>query len=304
MNLKQFRYVLVLADQKSFSKAAEELNISQPSLSQYVKKIESELGVTLFDRSGSSLRLTDAGKAYIEAGRAILDIEQRMRGRFNDISECRTGSIAIGVSPHRSICLLPPAIAQFRRKYPGIQIIADERVSAELLDRAEHGEYDLCITTLPVDENVFKYENLRKDKCILAVPAGSALDKKLKKGSKPSKGADYPVIDIKMINGSDFIVLSENQIMQKILEEVCSEHKISLNKIVVCKSLEAELALVREGIGPAFLPSGMIRDDRSGKISCYSFVQEIPMREIVVIYRKEFEVTRAVREFIEILKKI
>ncbi len=315
MNLKQFRYVLVLADQKSFSKAAEELNISQPSLSQYVRKIENELGVTLFDRSGSSVRLTDAGKAYIEAGRAILDIEQRMQGRFTDIRECRSGSVVIGISPHRSIHLLPPAVAAFRKKYPGIRVIADERVGAELLDRAEHGEYDLCITTLPVDENIFKYEYLRKDECILAVPAGSQLDKKLKKNcaadtvkkgkkTKDGRNTPYPMIDIRLIDKSDFIVLSENQVMQRILEDVCSEYDIVLNKTVICKSLGAELALVREGVGPAFIPSGMIRDDMSGRISCYSFVQDIPMREIVVIYRKEFQITKAVREFIDILKKV
>ena len=307
MNLKQFNYVLVLADQKSFSRAAEELRISQPSLSQYVRKIEDELGVKLFDRSGSSLRLTDAGKAYIEAGRAILDIEQRMMGRFDDLNECRSGSIVIGVSPHRSICILPQAIAEFRKKYPGMQIVVDERVGIELLDRAEHGEYDLCITTLPVDNSIFEYEPMRRDECILAVPAGSELDRRLGKcckvGTETVADRLYPIIDVSDINGCDFIVLSENQIMQRILEDICKEYKIGINKIVVCKSLESELALVREGIGPALLPSGMLREDRD-RISCYSFVQDIPMREIVVIYRKEYEITKAVRDFIEILKNI
>ena len=111
------------------------------------------------------------------------------------------------------------------------------------------------------------------------------------------------MIDIQQINGSDFIVLSENQIMQRILDDICRDHKIELNKIVVCRSLEAELAMVQEGVGPAFLSSGMLRTNPEG-ISCYSFVQDIPMRDIVVIYRKEFEPTEAVRAFIEILKKV
>ena len=302
MNLKQFRYVTVLADLGSFSRAAEELNISQPSLSQYVRKIENELGVSLFDRSGSSLRLTDAGRVYLEAGRDILDIERRMKNEFSDISSCRTGTITIGISPHRSICLLPPVIREFRKKYPGIQVIIDERVGQELPDRAERGEYDLCVTTLPVDETLFEYVSVRKDYCILAVPAGSETDGKLKKNITGEKNG-YKAVDFKLLNGSDFVMLSESQLMQKILDNACSKYDISLNRIVECRSLEAELALVKEGVGPALLPSGMLRENIPG-ICCYSFIQDLPVREIVAVWRKGYKQSAAVKDFLNIMKKI
>ena len=86
MNLKQFRYVLTLADEGSFSRAAETLNIKQPSLSQYIKKIEKEVGMELFDRSGGDVRLTDAGRAYIDIGRKMLDLEHQLEGRFSDLA--------------------------------------------------------------------------------------------------------------------------------------------------------------------------------------------------------------------------
>ena len=82
MNARQFRYILVLAAEGSFSKAAKVLNISQPSLSQYVKKIEKQCGLSLFERTNNEVRLTDAGRVYIEAGRKILDIEHQMEGQF------------------------------------------------------------------------------------------------------------------------------------------------------------------------------------------------------------------------------
>ncbi|MCR5683874.1 MAG: LysR family transcriptional regulator [Lachnospiraceae bacterium] len=300
MNLKQFRYVLMLADQGSFSKAAEELNISQPSLSQYVRKIENDLGVSLFDRSGSTLRLTDAGKAYLEAGRGILEIERRMKNEFADLNDCRTGTIVIGVSPHRSICILPPAVAGFKRLYPGVKLVIDERVGQELLEKAEKGEYDLCITTLPVDEQIFEYELVRRDDCVLMVPAGSALDKKLSGIAKAGSGL-YPCVDFAQLNGCDFIMLSENQVMQKLLDDVCRKTGVTLNPAVVCRSLEAEFALVREGVGPALLPSYMLKSDCSS-ISCYGLKQDIPAREIVVCRRRNYTPTKAVRDFIEIFK--
>lgn len=302
MNLKQLKYVIVLAEQGSFSKAADELNISQPSLSQYVRKIEQELNIELFDRSGSVIRLTDAGKAYIEAGQKIIDIEHQLMGKFSDINNNRFGSIVIGVSPHRSVCLLPPAIAAFRKKYPGIQVNIDERVGQELLDKAERGEYDICITTTPVDTHVFECEHLLVDECILAVPEGSELELRLSATAKKMAGHKYPAVDVKEIDNADFITLAEPQLMQRILYDICAEYGISIKKNAVCTSLSATLALVQEGIGAALLPTSIVKHGNS-RIKCFSIRQDIPHRDIVVIYRKGQRLSSASKDMIEILKK-
>jgi DNA-binding transcriptional LysR family regulator len=155
MNLKQFRYVLTLADEGSFSRAAEALNIRQPSLSQYIKKVEREVGMELFDRSGGDVRLTDAGRAYIDIGRKMLDLEHQLEGRFSDLSSFKSGTISIGISAHRSVALMPPIVAAFKSLYPGITLRIVERYRADLMDAAEHGEFDLVITTLPVNTDLF-----------------------------------------------------------------------------------------------------------------------------------------------------
>ena len=95
MNTKQFQYVLTLAREGSFSKAADTLNITQPSLSQYIKKIEREVGITFFDRTNGDVRITDAGRVYIEAGRKILDIEHQMDIRFSELIEYCSGSLKV-----------------------------------------------------------------------------------------------------------------------------------------------------------------------------------------------------------------
>ena len=96
MNTRQLRYVQVLAKTGSFSRAAEELNITQPSLSQYIKKIEREIGLPLFDRTESFVRLTDAGRVYIDAGRKILDLEHRMETQIADLQAWESGSVIVG----------------------------------------------------------------------------------------------------------------------------------------------------------------------------------------------------------------
>lgn len=300
MNLKQFRYVLVLSNEGSFSKAAAELNISQPSLSQYVRKIEEELDIELFDRSGNSVRLTDAGRAYIEAGRKILDIEHQLQGVFTDIRDSRTGSITIGVSPYRAARIMPKAVQQFKKIYPGIEIIIDEQVGRELRDRAERGEYDLCITTLPLNDKIFSYREIMKEECIIAVPCSSPLDGELKRCAVVKKDRMYPSVSLKMIDGRDFVTVNENQLMQKLLEEACEQYGISVNPIVRCVSLESEYSMVCAGVGAAFLPSGLIMEGES-RASFYSVLEEIPSREIVVIKRRDCSLTKAAEAFMNIL---
>ncbi len=150
MNTKQLRYVLTLAHEGSFSRAAEALNISQPSLSQYIKKIEAETGALLFDRTGGDVRVTDAGRVYLETGRRILDLEQQMERKLEDLSEYRAGSVVVGVSPHRCVHLMPEIVRRFRAAWPGMCMVIEERAGGRLLEDAEHGAFDLCVATLPV----------------------------------------------------------------------------------------------------------------------------------------------------------
>lgn len=98
MNTKQFKYVIALADEGSFSKAADMLNISQPSLSQFIKKIEWGVGLPLFDRTNGAVRLTDAGRVYVETARKVLDLEHQMETSLTDLAAYRTGSLIIGAA--------------------------------------------------------------------------------------------------------------------------------------------------------------------------------------------------------------
>lgn len=113
-NFKQFQYVLTLAHEGSFSRAADTLNITQPSLSQYIKKIEREIGAELFDCMNGDVRLTDAGRAYIEIGRKMLDLEHQMEEKLSDIASYRSGTISIGISAHRLVALMPSVVKKFK----------------------------------------------------------------------------------------------------------------------------------------------------------------------------------------------
>lgn len=297
MNLKQFRYVLVLSQEGSFSAAAEALNISQPSLSQYVKKIENEIGMSLFDRTGGNVRLTDAGHAYIEAGRKILDIEHRMQGILDDLRENKTGTIRIGTSPFRSASAMPQIVKAFKEKYPGVCIEIYENDTASLMEGLARGEYDLCLTMLPVDENAFSYEKIYDEEIVLASPSTyPALDAV----NIPER--KYPAVDFTKIDGQKFVLLTEGQFMQRIFNSLCMDRGLNVHAGVVVKNLETQIAMVRAGVGMACVSSEARSLDYDGSIRFYSFVQDLPQRKVVAVWRREVALTNTQKDLVETIK--
>lgn len=299
MNLKQFQYVLTLAHSGTFAKAAENLNISQPSLSQYVKKIETQLGVELFDRTGSAVRLTDAGHIYIESGRKILDLERQMIGQFNDLKEYKTGSVIVGTSPYRSASMMPTVAKQFRKQYPGVHLVIEEMTSQELIEATEHGQFDLCLTMLPVNERLFQYEKITEEELILAVPKSYP---EFPTASVPNR--KYPSIDAKLLNNHHFVMITEGQFMQQALYNLASDHSLSLQKAAVVKSLEAQIAMVRAGVGIALLPCGIESFCSLDEVTFYSIKQDLPKREVVVMYKQGQPLTQVTSALVNIMKEI
>ena len=298
MNTKQLRYVLALAHEGSFARAAETLGISQPSLSQYIKKIELQLGIELFDRAGGSVRLTDAGREYVSAGRQILELERRMHSRFTDLSQHKTGSLVVGTSPYRSAAMMPAVAKAFQQRYSGMHLVVEEMTSAELLEEAERGQFDLCLTMLPVDERIFAYQLITSEELILAVPASFPLLPAPEKG-----GSRYPAVDVRVLDGQRLVMLTETQYMQRVLADICADYGIMPEKAAVVKSLEAQIAMVRAGVGMALVSSGIECFCGRDEVRFYSFTQSLPRREVAAVWRKDRPLSAVASELVEIMRQ-
>ena len=299
MNTKKIQYVLTLANSGSFAQAASVLGISQPSLSQYIKKIEQELGTELFDRTGGMVRLTDAGRIYIETGRKILELEHQMAGSFSDLSEHKSGSIVVGTSPYRSAAMMPIIARRFQEQYPGMHVVVEEMTSQELSEATERGQFDLCITMKPIDERLFCFERIAEEELILAVPKSF---RDLAAERIPER--KYPAIDASEIDRESFVMITEGQWMQQALNHLALDYHLSLKRTAVVKSLEAQIAMVRAGVGMALLPSGIERFCSPDEVKYYSFKQALPKRDVVVMWQRDRRLNQAVRALIEIMKEV
>ena len=296
MNLRQIRYVLALAEEGSFSKAADALNITQPSLSQYIKKIETEAGMELFDRTGGEVRITDAGKVYVETGRKILDLEHQMQNAFSDLASNKTGSLVIGTSPYRAASMLPAIARTFRELHPGMHLVVREGTTAELAEGLENGKYDLCLTLLPVDRRLFDCAKVAEEEMILAVP-----------GSEPPfpsvelPGRRYPAVRAEILDGKQMVMLTDAQYMQKQLDGLAKEFRLTVRPAAVVKSLEAQISMVRAGVGMALVPTGIERFCAGDEVRFYSFIQPLPKREVVVSWRREIALSKTAVELRDII---
>ena len=299
MNTKQFQYVLTLAHEGSFSKAADTLNITQPSLSQYIKKIEREVGITLFDRTNGDVRITDAGRVYIETARQILDLEHQMETSLSDIAGNRAGSLIIGAAPYRAASMMPTVAKQFQFLHPGMHLVVREGTTAELVEGMEHGEYDLALTLLPIDGRVFNWEKVVEEELILAVPS-----------SYPQFSATvvpdrkYKSVEAAVLDGKSLVTLTDTQYMQKQLQNILIEKKISINTAAIVKSLEAQIEFVKAGVGMALMPSGIERFCNDGSVTFYSFTDPLPKREVVVMWRKDRKLSKVAAELKEVIHSI
>src|ERR1700716_4352625 len=150
MEMHQLRYFVTVVREGTFTKAAERLFITQPSLSEQIRKLETELGSPLFQRLGRRLTLTDAGEALLPHAQKVLFEVEQARARVQEVRGLRRGRLSVGVLPSAAARLLPQFLADFQRQHPGVEVaLREENLSADFEQMVHDGVLDLAIIRLP-----------------------------------------------------------------------------------------------------------------------------------------------------------
>lgn len=145
MKFKEYYYVKRVADYHNFTKAAKSLYISQPSLSAYISKMEMELGVELFDRTSSPIKLTKEGEVFLETYSKIIDLYNNMKSMFSSGSKEYKKNLVIGIPGSRSIFMIPIIFPQFEKEFPDVKLEIIEDNSMSLLNKVKNDEIDFSI---------------------------------------------------------------------------------------------------------------------------------------------------------------
>lgn len=302
MDFRQLKYMLMVAEERSFSKAAQKLYIAQPSLSQYIQKLEQQLGVELFDRSTSPLRLTYAGELYVETAKRILDLNVQLSQQMEDIVDFKKGRLVIGLSTFRSAYIMPMLLPSFYEKFPGINVVLVEGTSPELYDLAVKGATDISIMTLPINEEHFSYEPIMEEEILLALPPQHPSSEKFK---APKKDQPLHKINLSCLREEPFILLKQNQKLHQISTYLCEQAGFKPKIILETESVEAAHAFATAGMGITFIPDTIASFNRFSEHPLYFSIEEFKAtRTLVVAYRKGKYISKAAKEFINLAQTV
>lgn len=313
MTSQQIDYVLTLAEERSFSKAAARLYVTQPSLSQFIKNLENDLCAPLFDRSTSPIRLTPAGNVFIEAAQRIKLIEDELNHQLADLTNLKTGDLKIGTSPFRASCLLPKSIAEFHTKFPGVKIHILEEKASDLDKAVIDGCIDLHLGTGPFDENLFHNEELAEEQLYLAVPSACPINDSLKEYQVSANDIKMdtanlhrtPAVDVSLFRSEKFIIQKQGQKLYDIASEICRDASFEPDVILYSERIETTFSWTLAGIGLTVIPDFLIRFGNYSKHPVYYKLNHPKAtRSLCIAYKKNRYLTRVSIEYIAVLKRL
>ena len=294
----EWRSVLQVAKDGTFSAAAKHLYISQPSLSQCIKKVETELGVRLFDRSQTPLALTTAGEIYVRQAKEILRIQQALVQEVADLSELRTGSLTIGSSRTRSACFLIDPLVAFHRQYPGIQLAIKEAPVRTLEEYAAAGTVDFALlydSSLRAD---FDSVELCRERTMLALPKSHPLARAYAEDDVQG----FPRISFAAMDGEPFIRLLPWRQMAEVYDKLCKDSGAEPHVIFEANSIIEASELCAAGLGATLVTDMLVQSWRwKEQAFFFELEEEVEERHLMAVYSRQRQLSLAAQRFIDFL---
>ena len=304
------KYVYEVYKERSFTKAAQNLYISQPSLSARIKKIEEIIGEPLFDRSTTPLQLTEVGKVYIEAAEEITQIEQRVENYINDLAGLKTGNLAVGASTLFAAYVVPSLITQFNQKFPDVHIRLIEGNTAELEEMLGSNALDFVIDNYHYDSILYNKELYCEENILLAVPKHFAVNEELGMyqlsykniKNKNYLSRKYPAVPLGRFADIPFIMLTQGNDTRTRGDRLCRNVGFKPNIVLEFNQQSTAYMASSTQLGATFISDILVSQlPAFENLVYYKLDGEEAKRKVFFYYKTHKYKTRVMEEFIRMM---
>ncbi|WP_041701839.1 LysR family transcriptional regulator [Gottschalkia acidurici] len=290
MNYNILRYVVTVAEEKNFTKAAEKLFIAQPSLSQIIKKEEDSLGVKLFDRNKKPLELTSAGNEYVLWARQIINSFDNMKRSMKDFSDNDTYLLKIGIMPEFSAFILAKPLKKFREEKPKAVVQIHELSSSDLVKSLENSDLDFIVGLTHPDKYKYISEPLYDEKIVLAVTPDYL-----------PQNYNTKKVNLKQFSNAPFVMMEKGQFLYNVTHHLCNRSGFVPKAVVECYNLETAFHMVKTGVGVSIVPDLM--SDVVGELKYYEIEGATPESQVSIVYQRDRYLSDNTRLLIELIKQ-
>ncbi|MEK3733080.1 MULTISPECIES: cidABC operon transcriptional activator CidR [Paenibacillus] len=291
MDIRHLQYFLEVARAGSFTKAAERLYITQPTISKTIRNMEDEWGVTLFYRQGKKIELTDAGRIMYQQAQQMVESFQQVSDELEDLMNLRRGHLRIGLPPMVGSSFFPEVIGLFHREYPKITIQLFEDGAKKVEADVESGQLDIGVAVLPVDEQVFHSYSFVREKLNLLVHPSHRL-----------AGREW--VDLAELADEPFVLFREDFTLHDRIIRECIQAGFEPRVVYESSQWDLISGMVAANLGIALLPETICKEIDSSRVAILPLDNPTIPWQLGMIWRKDRYMSFAAREWIAFTRKL
>jgi LysR family cyn operon transcriptional activator len=284
MELRHLEYFMTMHQELHFTKAAEKLNISQPTLSQQIRILESEVGAPLFDRIGKKVFVTKAGEILYHHCLKIFGELKQAHTAIEELEGLQGGNLTVGCSGSH---LLISSVVKFHTHYPGIKISIVQLSTEEIKEKLLKNELDIGIAFLPLDDLQLESLHLYVEELCLAVHKDNPLAQK------------HQSITLNILESAPIVLLPPKYIIRQFIDQATEKLGFLLNPMIEMMPFEHLLEIVGQNIAVTILPRSYINSFGNKNIQSIPIDDPNMKKSMGVIYRKDISIPAATDKFIE-----
>ena len=296
MDVRDYEYIVAIADQGSITRAAEQLFITQPALTKFLQRIEKELGLSLFVRKGKQFILTEAGQKYVEVGHEILRLDRKLTEQLKQDGITQKKRVRLGFSMGRFYDLMESVLPAFSEAYPDVQVYASAGTSRKQFDLLRRKELDMAIVTNVEQRMGYTYLPVEKSYLALAVPE----DDPLIALAEPLEGYPFPAVDRALLKGRRFIMLQANTNSGHLTRELFRRYDIRPNTVLELDDVRSAVDTVAHGVGASMFMS-VATGNQKVRYLCLRDI-EVISQMVYLTHRTDLAMTEPMKYLVSLLR--